>query len=81
MAELALEYLQSKSKNPPPDLASIPKSLATNPANKVSDVSRSTKGDADVLTGPHPRAGERCTLLRAKRNSPPGIYPESPQGP
>src|SRR5438128_5901824 len=35
---------------PPPDLASIPKSLATNPANKVSDVSRSTKGDADVLT-------------------------------
>ena len=28
---------------PPPDLNSIPKSLAANPANKVSDVSRSTK--------------------------------------
>jgi hypothetical protein len=35
---------------PPPDLAAIPKSLAANPANKVSDVSRSAKGDADVLT-------------------------------
>jgi hypothetical protein len=35
---------------PPPDLNSIPKSLAANPANKVSDVSRSAKGDADVLT-------------------------------
>jgi hypothetical protein len=35
---------------PPPDLASIPKSLAATPGNKVSDVSRSTKGDADVLT-------------------------------
>jgi hypothetical protein len=35
---------------PPPDLASIPKSLAANPANKVSDVSRSTKGDTEVLT-------------------------------
>lgn len=34
---------------PPPDLASIPKSLAANPANKVSDVSRSTSGDADIL--------------------------------
>lgn len=35
---------------PPPDLASIPKSLATNPANKVSDVSRSTRDGADILT-------------------------------
>lgn len=34
----------------PPDLASIPKSLAANPANKVSDVSRSRKGDADILS-------------------------------
>ena len=34
----------------PPDLASIPKTLAANPANKVSDVKRSTTGDADVLT-------------------------------
>jgi hypothetical protein len=33
----------------PPDLASIPKTLAANPANKVSDVSRSTKGGADIL--------------------------------
>ena len=33
-----------------PDLASIPKSLASNPANKVSDVNRRTMGDADVLT-------------------------------
>jgi len=33
-----------------PDLASIPKSLAATPANKVSDVSRSRKGDADILT-------------------------------
>jgi hypothetical protein len=35
---------------PPADLASIPKSLASNPANKVSDVKRSTNGDADILT-------------------------------
>jgi hypothetical protein len=35
---------------PVPDLASVPKSLAANPANKVSDVKRSTKGDADILT-------------------------------
>lgn len=34
---------------PPPDLASIPKSLAT-PGSKVSDVSRSTRDGADVLT-------------------------------
>jgi hypothetical protein len=34
----------------PPDLASIPKSLASNPANKVSDVSRSTSHGADILT-------------------------------
>ena len=34
----------------PPDLASIPKSLASNPANKVSDVSRITRNDADILT-------------------------------
>lgn len=33
-----------------PDLASIPKTLAANAANKVSDVSRSTKGEADILT-------------------------------
>lgn len=33
-----------------PDLASVPKTLAANAANKVSDVSRSTKGDADILT-------------------------------
>jgi hypothetical protein len=33
----------------PPDLESIPKTLAANPANKVSDVSRSKKGDADIL--------------------------------
>lgn len=35
---------------PLPDLASIPQSMASNPANKVSDVSRSTKSDADILT-------------------------------
>jgi len=35
---------------PPPDLASIPKSLAATAGNKVSDVTRSTKGDADILT-------------------------------
>jgi hypothetical protein len=35
---------------PPPDLTSIPKALAANPANKVSDVSRSTRGDDDILT-------------------------------
>src|SRR5690348_10895688 len=35
---------------PPPDLASIPKAMAATPGNKVSDVSRSTKGDTDVLT-------------------------------
>jgi hypothetical protein len=34
----------------PPDLASVPKSLAATPGNKVSDVKRSTKGDADILT-------------------------------
>ena len=34
----------------PPDLAAIPKTLAASPANKVSDVSRSNRGDADVLT-------------------------------
>ena len=33
-----------------PDLASIPKTLAATPANKVSDVSRSSKGGADILT-------------------------------
>jgi len=33
-----------------PDLASIPKSLASNPANKVSDVSRSTRNGADILS-------------------------------
>jgi hypothetical protein len=33
-----------------PDLASIPKTLAATAGNKVSDVKRSTKGDADVLT-------------------------------
>jgi hypothetical protein len=35
---------------PPPDLDSIPKSLAATPANKVSDVRRSSKGVADILT-------------------------------
>jgi len=35
---------------PPPDLASIPKTLAATAGNKVSDVKRSTRGDADVLT-------------------------------
>ncbi|MCA1397008.1 hypothetical protein I6F38_12100 [Bradyrhizobium sp. BRP56] len=35
---------------PPPDLASIPKTLAANPANKVSDVGRRTSGDAEILT-------------------------------
>jgi hypothetical protein len=35
---------------PPPDLASIPKSMAATPGNKVSDVTRSTKGDAEILT-------------------------------
>jgi hypothetical protein len=35
---------------PPPDLDSIPKSLAATPANKVSDVRRSTKGEADIMT-------------------------------
>lgn len=34
----------------PPDLASIPKTLAANPANKVSDVVRRTSGDAEILT-------------------------------
>ena len=34
---------------PPPDLASIPKTLAATPANKVSDVNRSTKNGADIL--------------------------------
>jgi len=33
-----------------PDLASIPKTLAATAGSKVSDVKRSTKGDADVLT-------------------------------
>ncbi len=31
-------------------LASIPKALAATPANKVSDVSRSSKGGVDILT-------------------------------
>ncbi|MFQ3452183.1 hypothetical protein PMN64_02495 [Bradyrhizobium sp. UFLA01-814] len=35
---------------PPPDLASIPKTLAANPANKVSDVGRRTSGDAEILS-------------------------------
>lgn len=35
---------------PPPDLASISKTLAANPANKVSDVGRRTSGDAETLT-------------------------------
>ncbi|MCP1975276.1 hypothetical protein [Bradyrhizobium elkanii] len=35
---------------PPPDLASIPKTLAANPANKVSDVRRRTSGDAEILS-------------------------------
>jgi len=35
---------------PLPDLDSIPKSLAATPANKVSDVRRSTRGEADILT-------------------------------
>jgi hypothetical protein len=34
---------------PPPDLASIPQTLAANAGNKVSDVTRSSKDGADVL--------------------------------
>ncbi|WP_246788000.1 hypothetical protein [Bradyrhizobium sp. CCBAU 53421] len=34
---------------PVPDLASIPKTLAADPANKVSDVVRRTSGDAEIL--------------------------------
>jgi hypothetical protein len=34
----------------PPELASIPKTFAATAGNKVSDVKRSTRGDADVLT-------------------------------
>jgi hypothetical protein len=37
----------ASGRQPLPDLASIPKSLAATPANKVSDVSRSSKGGAD----------------------------------
>jgi hypothetical protein len=33
-----------------PDLASIPKTLAAKAGNRVSDVKRSTSGDADILT-------------------------------
>jgi hypothetical protein len=40
----------ARAAKPLPDLDSIPKSLATTPANKVSDVRRSTEGEADVLT-------------------------------
>src|SRR5215510_10804329 len=34
----------------PGDLGAIPKSFASNPANKVSDVSRQTKDGADILS-------------------------------
>jgi hypothetical protein len=34
----------------PVDLAAIPKSFSSNPANKVSDVSRNTRDDADSLS-------------------------------
>ena len=34
----------------PADLAAIPKSFSSNPANKVSDVSRSTRDDVDSLS-------------------------------
>ena len=34
----------------PADLAAIPKSFSSNPANKVSDVSRNTKDDVDSLS-------------------------------
>jgi hypothetical protein len=34
----------------PVDLAAIPKSFSSNPANKVSDVSRNTKDDVDSLS-------------------------------
>jgi len=34
----------------PVDLAEIPKSLSSNPANKVSDVSRNARNDADILS-------------------------------
>lgn len=34
----------------PVDLAAIPKSFSSNPANKVSDVSRNTKDDVDNLS-------------------------------
>jgi hypothetical protein len=34
----------------PTDLAAIPKSFSSNPANKVSDLSRSTKDGADILS-------------------------------
>lgn len=40
----------ARAAKPPPDFDSIPKSLAATPANKVSDVRRSTKGEADSLT-------------------------------
>ena len=40
---------RAKGAKPPPDLASIPKTLAATPANKVSDVNRSTKNGADIL--------------------------------
>jgi hypothetical protein len=40
--------LQATAKTPV-DLAAIPKSFLSNPANKVSDVSRNTKDDVDSL--------------------------------
>jgi hypothetical protein len=40
----------ASAAKPPPDLASIPKAMAATPGNRVTDVSRSTKDEADILT-------------------------------
>jgi hypothetical protein len=46
---VALEVILPRGK-PPPDLAAIPQTLAATAGNKVSDVTRSSKDDADVLS-------------------------------
>lgn len=45
---VALELVPSGK--PPPDLASIPQAMAATAGNKVSDVTRSSKDGADVLS-------------------------------
>ena len=55
------------TKKTPDDLGAIPKSFSSNPANKVSDVSRQTKDGADILsfsvTGPASTAHFRYIMV------------------